>query len=70
MIEDTENGACGFLLNWEFAVQVNMQHTYEMGGKICLLLTLLIAQLMVIYRVPYHFYPQAFLTSWRKLLAP
>ena len=43
MIEDTENGARGFLLDWEFAVQVNMQHTYEMGGMVCLLLPLLIA---------------------------
>ena len=70
MIEDTENGARGFLLNWEFAVQVNMQHMYEMGGMVCLLLPLLIARLTVIYRVPYHFYLQAFSTSWQKLLAP
>ena len=34
MIEDTENGPRGCLLDWEFAIQINMQHTYDMGGTV------------------------------------
>lgn len=49
MIEDTPNGPRGFFLDWEFAVQINMQHTYEIGGTVCLLLPLLIARLTVTF---------------------
>ena len=49
MIEDTPNGPRSFFLDWEFAVQINMQHTYEIGGTVCLLLPLLIARLTVTF---------------------
>ena len=47
MIEDIRNGSRGLLLDWEFAVQINRQHKYEMGGTVCPLMFLLIAWLMV-----------------------
>ncbi|KAI6008821.1 hypothetical protein F5J12DRAFT_782253 [Pisolithus orientalis] len=32
MIKDFTNGSCGFLLDWEFAVQVMLQGEYDLGG--------------------------------------
>lgn len=34
MIEDTEDGARGFLLDWEFAVEINEQNEYDMCGTV------------------------------------
>ncbi|KAI6008144.1 hypothetical protein F5J12DRAFT_892156 [Pisolithus orientalis] len=32
MIKDFTNGLCGFLLDWEFAVQVTLQRQYDLGS--------------------------------------
>ena len=34
MIKDTEGGARGFFLDWEFAVQINNRNEYEIGGTV------------------------------------
>jgi len=70
MIEDTENGARGFLLDWEFAIQINMQHTYEMGGMVCPLSPLLTAWLMVTLQGTLPFLSMSLLDQLRDFVHP
>jgi len=70
MIEDTENGAHGFLLDWEFAVQVNKQHTYEMGGMVCPLSFLLIAWPMITLQGTLPFLSTSLLDQLSNIVGP
>ena len=70
MIEDTENGSCGCLLDWEFAIQINMQHTYDMGRTVCSLSFLPNAWLMIILQGTLPFLSTNILNQLKDFIRP
>ena len=68
MIEDT--GSHGCLLDWEFAIQINMQHTYDMGRTVCSLSFLPNAWLMIILQGTLPFLSTNILDQLKDFICP